>query len=157
MELDLIRRCQAVVLPSAPKTPAGGHRPTEEGGSGVFRSPAGSGPACAALRYSCTLSWKLGSSRASAMNSSGLQTITASLQGGQHLCDHSRHVASSTHPSGYPDYGHNLQKVLQIKTEDEASPGQSYSPTMQNPSQRSRGLRARSKQLWPLRTSQLRI
>lgn len=118
MELDLVSWCQAVILLGTLKTPTGGQRPAEEGGSVVIRSPAEAGTSFVASRYSCTLSWKLGSSKASAMNSSGLQTITASLQGGQHLSDQSRRVASSRHWSGYPEptYGYNLWKVVQIKT-----------------------------------------
>lgn len=45
-----------------------------------FGSPSGAGLSCMPFLYSCTLSWKLGSSKASAMNSSVLQVSVVSLQ-----------------------------------------------------------------------------
>ena len=65
---------------SAVRTAAGGQRPGDTGAGPWSGSPAGARPSCTVFLYSCTLSWKLGSSRASAMNSSGSQVTMASLQ-----------------------------------------------------------------------------
>lgn len=52
----------------------------EASGRQGFGSPSGAGLSCTLFLYSCTLSWNLGSSKASAMNSSVLQVSVVSLQ-----------------------------------------------------------------------------